>query len=81
MIQFCTRDSARHLTVAKHPGQFLVAHLGQGRIHHENQPHGNGDVGGAHLEPVDGVAYAGKKIAAHYTGKHCQEDPQREESV
>ena len=46
----------QHLGVAEDLVQLLVAHLGQGRIHHQNQADGDGQVGGADLEGVDNLA-------------------------
>ena len=49
-IQFCTSDSASTLRVAEDVGQFLVAHLGEGRVHHQDQADGDRHVGRADLE-------------------------------
>ena len=38
---------AEDLVVAEDLAQLLVLHLGQGRIHHQDQADGDGDVGGA----------------------------------
>ena len=63
MTQFCTSDSASTLPVAEHVAQFLVLHLGQRRIHHQDQPDGDGDVGRAALELAPESGDAGKQIA------------------
>jgi hypothetical protein len=58
--------------------QFFVAHLGQGRIHHEDQADGDGDVGGADLKGVDDLGDGRIEITGHYPAEHGQEDPEGE---
>ena len=81
ITQFCTSDRAEDLPVPEHVAKLLVAHLGQRRVHHEDQPDGYGDVRGADLESVDEALNAGNEIAQRHPRRHGQKDPQREEAV
>ena len=61
MIQFCTSDSPRILPVAEDLAQLLVADLGQRRVHHQDQPDGDGDGGRPDAEAVEEGHDAGKQ--------------------
>ena len=49
MTQFWTRDRSRMRLVAEDLVQFFVPHFGEGRVHHQDQPDGYGNRGGADL--------------------------------
>ena len=44
---------AQDLAIPEDAAQLLVLHLGQGRIHHEDEADGNGNGGRAHLQAQD----------------------------
>ena len=50
ITQFWIKERDKTLNFFENLGQFLVAHLGQGRIHHQDEADGDGNVGGAHLK-------------------------------
>ena len=52
---------AKDATVAKDFAKFFVTHFGQGRIHHDDESDGDGDIGGADLKAVDKGGRAGMK--------------------
>ena len=52
---------AENLDVLEDVAELLVFHLGQGRIHHQDQADGDGDVGRARLELVDEADDAGTR--------------------
>ena len=52
---------AEHAGVAKDFAQPLVLHLGQRRIHHEDEADGDGDVGGTGLEALKKTGTPGTK--------------------
>ena len=72
---------AEHLDVLEHLAELLVPHLRKGRVHHENQADGDGNVGGPALELVPEIDDAGKDIAPADADEHGEEDPQGEETV
>ena len=61
MIQFWTRDRDEDLDVLEDVPELLVLHLGQGRVHHQDEADGDGDVGRPGLEPVDESDDAGTR--------------------
>ena len=81
MIQFWTRDKTEYLYIPEDKPQFFVAHLGQRRVHHQDQADGNGDIGGSDLKYIDEIPYAGIQIAPEHPDSHGQKDPQREKTV
>ena len=81
MTQFCSSDNPKHLPIAEDLAQFVVMHLGQRRVHHQNQTDGDGDVGGADLELVDKALDAGHQRTQPHPDGHRQEDPQRQVAV
>jgi hypothetical protein len=61
-IQFWTRDRPRIADVGEDLRHQLVLHLGQGRVHHEDEPDGDEQVGvGAHLQPLVERLHRAKK--------------------
>ena len=81
MIQFCSSEQRKHLGVAKNFGQALVLHLGEGRVHHQDQADGDGHIGRAGLEPVDEGFDTRDEVANRNPDRHGQEDPQGEEAI
>eukprot|EP01022_Parablepharisma_sp_SALTPOND_P017192 TRINITY_DN2694_c2_g1_i2.p1 TRINITY_DN2694_c2_g1~~TRINITY_DN2694_c2_g1_i2.p1 ORF type:complete len:569 (-),score=155.47 TRINITY_DN2694_c2_g1_i2:132-1838(-) len=75
------QGQGQHLYVAEDRAQLLVAHLGQGRVHHQDQADGDGQVGGAHREMVHDLTDAGIPVAPGHPHGHGQEDPQSQEAV
>ena len=67
--------------VAEHVPQFLVLHLGQWRIHHQDEPDGDGQVGRAHLAELDQGGHLRRPNAERYAKAHGQEDPQGKVTV
>ncbi len=61
--------------------KFFVFHLGQGRVHHQDEPDGDGDVGRPRLEPVDEADHRRDEIAKPDAKGHGQEDPKRQVSI
>ena len=72
MTQFCTSDRPSTLPVAEHVAQFLVLHLGQRRIHHQDQADGDGDVGRADLEAVDERLHARDEVPSADADRHAR---------
>ncbi len=61
--------------------ELLVFHLGQRRVHHQDEPDGDGDVGRSGLEPVDEADDGRDKIAEPDADGHGQEDPDGQVAV
>ena len=64
-----------HLLVAKDFVQFLVSHLGERRIHHDNQSHGDRDGRSSNAETVQKWHHSGHKPPEHDPGSHGRKDP------
>ncbi len=75
------QGQGQYLDVAEHEAQFFIFHLGQGRVHHQDQANGDGDVGGAHGKEVDEILDLRKQITAANAHKHGQKNPQGEKAV
>ena len=75
------QGQGQDLEVFENLGQFLVAHLGQGRVHHQNQADSDGNIGGAHLKVGQGLGKTGDQIAQGDPGSHGQENPQGQEAL
>jgi len=61
IIQFWTNDMLSTFQLRKNVAQLLVPHLGQRRVHHQDQTDRDGDVRRARLETIDELLDAGKK--------------------
>ena len=72
---------AEDLAVGEDIGQFLVAHLGERRIHHQDQAQGNRDVGRADLEGIDEILGPRHEVAERDAQPHGGEDPDRQITV
>ena len=75
------QGQGQDLEVLEDLGQFLVAHLGQGRIHHQNEANGDGNVGSAHLEEGQELGETGQEITEADPGRHGQKDPQGQKAL
>ena len=75
ITQFWINDSDQDLEILENLGQLFVPHLGQGRIHHQDQADGDGDVGGAHLEGSQDFGEAGRQVAQKNPRRHGQKNP------
>jgi hypothetical protein len=51
------------------------------RIHHQDEPHRDGDVGGADLKQVDEIPHTGMQVTSEHPDRHGQKNPQGQESV
>ena len=69
------------LPIAKNPAHLFIAHLGQGRVHHQDEPDGDWDVGGAHREAIPEIGDAGPQPARADAHGHGEEDPQGQVAV
>ena len=69
------------LDVLEDVAELLVLHLGQGRIHHQDEADGDGDVGRPRLELVDEADDGRDEIAQPDADGHGQEDPEGQVSV
>ena len=83
MIQFCTSDSPRILRVGEDRGHQLVLHLRQRRVHHQDQPDGDEQVGvladgQGFVEPLDADL---EQVADGDAERHGGEDPDRQVAV
>ena len=67
--------------VSENGPHLLVSDLGQGRVHHKDQPDGNGDVRSPHLKVVYCPSDCGKKISPHDPREHGQENPERQKPI
>ena len=74
---------AQHLVVAEDVAQLFVLHLGQRRVHHQDEAQGNGDAGLRALRPerTDPLAHARRGVAHQYANCHGQEDPERQKPI
>ena len=72
---------AQHLDVPEDLGQALILHLGERRIHHQDQADRDQDVGRPDLEAVDELLNPRNEITEAHADRHGQEDPQRQEAV
>lgn len=70
-----------HPAVAERGAELLIADLGQGRVHHQDQPDRDRDVGGPHLPPLDEGLEPGRGVPEGHARRHREEDPEREEPV
>ena len=71
----------QNLRIPEDARQFLEAHLGEGRIHHQDEAQRNRHVGGAKLEGIDEAPHARDERAKRDAGRHCRENPHREIAV
>ena len=71
----------QNFLVPEHVAHFLVMHLRQRRIHHQDQTDGDRDGSGAHAQARDGMGDAGDEVGNQHPGEHRQEDPKGEEAV
>jgi hypothetical protein len=69
------------LVVAEDLAELLVLHLGERRIHHHDEPDGDGDVGRPDVEPVDEAGHAGEGPTEEHADGHGKEDPGGEVAV
>jgi hypothetical protein len=51
----------QYFGIPENLAQFLVPHFGQGRVHHQNEPDGNGDIGRTRLELIPEADHSGKR--------------------
>ena len=72
---------AQHLDIPEDLGETLILHLGEGRVHHQDQADRDQDVGRPDLEGVDELLNPWDEIAEGDADRHGQEDPQRQEAV
>jgi len=61
--------------------EFLISYFGQGRIHHEDEPDSDGDVGGSHLERINQLFGCGDKVPDEHARSHGQEYPQGQVAI
>ena len=71
----------QHLQVAEDVAQLLVLHLGQRRVHHQDQADGDGHVGGAGVEAVPEADDPREEVSQPDADGHGQEDPHRQVAV
>ena len=70
------------LRVGENLGHLLVAHLGQGRIHHEDQARGNEQIGRADRDRrEEGFRVGNQEIPRQHPRRHGDENPQCEVTV
>src|ERR1039457_2372162 len=55
--------------------EFLVSNLGEGRVHHQDQTHGDWNRGGADAEAIEKRDDSGDKPAETHANRHGGEDP------
>jgi hypothetical protein len=67
--------------VAEHVAQFVVIHLRQRRVHHENQPDRDWYRRGADAHAVKHRLEPGENSAERNPGPHREEDPEGQVSV
>ena len=72
---------AQHLAIAKDLAQPLILHLGQRRIHHQDQAHGDGNVRRARLIALQQRGHIRHKAPQRNAGRHGQKDPKRQKAV
>ncbi len=70
------QGKCKHFKITKYVTQLLIPHLGKGRVHHQDQSDGNGDIGGAHLKMIDHTPDIGEEITTAHADKHGQEYPE-----
>ena len=75
------KRKGQDLKILEYLPKFFIPHLGKGRIHHQYEADGNGDIGGSHLETVYYIPNAGIKISASHADEHGQENPQSQKSI
>jgi len=71
----------KDLEITKDLSQLLVFHLGQGRVHHEDQPYGNGDVCGSHLKGIDEILDYWENVSGADSNSHAQEYPESQITI
>ena len=79
--QFCTSDNPRTRQLRKDIRQLFVPDLGQGRVHHQDETHGDGEVGGTDGESAPELGNTEPQGSHRYPHTHGQKDPQRQVSV
>ncbi len=71
----------QHALVSEDAPELLVADLGEGRVHHQDEPDGDGDAGGPDAQPLEGGDDARRREAEGDAHGHGREDPQRQVAV
>ncbi len=67
--------------VAEHAGHLFVAHLGQRRVHHQNQADGDGDVGGAYLGTEDQLLNLRQEVPRADADNHRCKNPESKVAI
>ena len=70
MNQFWANDKPRTLPIAEDLPQLFVTNLGQRRIHHDDEPDRNRDIGCAHLEAVNKGCGFGDEMPHRDSNRH-----------
>jgi hypothetical protein len=68
----------QHPAVTEHRTHRFVPHLGEGRVHHQDQPDRDRDARGPDLEAVEEGRHAWHRVAQRHPQTHGQKDPQGE---
>jgi len=79
--QFLNQRQKQNAAVLENTPHFLVPHLRQRRIHHEDQPDGDWHGGRADAEAVEEGHDAGNKVPESDAHRHSRKDPQREVTI
>ena len=81
MTQFCNERQTEHALVAEDLVQFLVPHLGEGRVHHHDQSHRNRDRSCADAEAIQERHDSGHQPSQYDPNGHGGEDPAGEITI
>ena len=73
--------AAEHPPVAGHRVEPVVAHLGQHRVHHDEQADGDGERDPLHLDRGQRLPEPRHQPAEHEPREHREADPHRQEAV
>ncbi len=71
----------QHPSVAGHAVDLAVAHLGEHRVHHQQQTQGDRQRDATDRHRLQRVVDSGREASEHQAPGHGQADPQRQEAV
>src|SRR5208282_4593529 len=75
------KRKTKDLPVAEDVSEFVVVHLGQRRIHHQDETDRNRKRSRANAKAIESSLNAGPEETERHTGRHRQENPKRQISV
>ncbi len=72
------QGQAKYARVAENVPEFLVLHLGERRVHHQDEADRDRNIGRADLKLIDEPLHGRHGIAQGDAHRHAQKDPERQ---